>query len=638
MERAAEQKLLRRHRPGHALPSVRVATVRVTPPRPLGRRERFAGRRAGGELHPAERAAGLPAALESRRQRAHHLAPDGAAHARDPGAGYRVGVLDGAGRFAVGDAKARGVRQGERQRLVPFVHHVVQHRHRDRLRGHARREGERAARGRVVRARRRRPVGGRIVDSRPALRRPVQRHREVQRRTGRFPDAGVGHRHRRPRGRRRRRRRDAGRAGGSLDGTVDEIAEHADPGGDLEGIPGAGGQAPEHDGPGRGREGLPVGLGIAALAVLPPPHDKLLDRERMLRRAEVPLHFHPGIVPVGGPLNQGHSVDALVRRRAAVGPRLPVRVGCRAVGRVGRDPDVVVGVRPEPRDPVGEGARPRHGGPAGVAKSGALTSGPPHPPLPPLDHVARRPLDDISRARPVPRHIEGRGDSGGGIRVGHDPAMGDLHDFRGGQLDIRAAPGLDGGDPEGVLRARGEALHRVPGGARTRDMAALGRAVALAARLPLHPILVGVGVGRPSHGNGVLLESVPGGHVPGPRRHARRFEGGAVAGAALLGHPDVVAGAGGEVDRVLAGVLARGMAADGRAVALAARLPLHQIAGDAAVVRRRPPRDQGGRGVGRNDPQPGHRRRRPRRVGRPARLGGVVSRFSRIEGRRFFSH
>ena len=96
--------------------------------------------------------------------------------------------------------------QPKREGLLALVHHVVEHRHRDRLLGLARREAELAAGARVVRARRRRPVGGRIGNLHRAGCRPAQRHREIDGLVGAFLGPRVRHRHRH---RSPHRRRDA---------------------------------------------------------------------------------------------------------------------------------------------------------------------------------------------------------------------------------------------------------------------------------------------------------------------------------------------------------------------------------------------------------------------------------------------
>ena len=71
---------------------------------------------------------------------------------------------------------------------------IVQHRHRDRLGGLARREGERAARGRVVLAGPGGAVGRRIVHRHGPPGGLVQRHRERQRRAVCLGRTGVGRR------------------------------------------------------------------------------------------------------------------------------------------------------------------------------------------------------------------------------------------------------------------------------------------------------------------------------------------------------------------------------------------------------------------------------------------------------------
>ena len=125
--------------------------------------------------------------------RARHRAPE----AREPRLGHRVGVLDGPGYRGVGDVRARGVRERELERLLALVMVVVEHRHRDRLRGLARREVERAGSRRVVVARRRRRVRGGVVHHHRSGCGMREADHEVERHARAFLHARVGHRDRR---------------------------------------------------------------------------------------------------------------------------------------------------------------------------------------------------------------------------------------------------------------------------------------------------------------------------------------------------------------------------------------------------------------------------------------------------------
>ena len=113
---------------------------------------------------------------------------------RQQRARQRIGVLDRPGRLAVRQPPARGVRQRQRHRLPALVVIVVEHRDRDRLRGLARREAERAAGGGIVGARRGRAVRRGVVHRHRAGRRPAERDREGQRLARVLMHPGVGHR------------------------------------------------------------------------------------------------------------------------------------------------------------------------------------------------------------------------------------------------------------------------------------------------------------------------------------------------------------------------------------------------------------------------------------------------------------
>ena len=66
--------------------------------------------------------------------RVHHMVRHRAPEARQPHLLQRIAVRNRPRRFRIGDARAGGVREPEREGLLAFVDHIVQHRHRDRLR------------------------------------------------------------------------------------------------------------------------------------------------------------------------------------------------------------------------------------------------------------------------------------------------------------------------------------------------------------------------------------------------------------------------------------------------------------------------------------------------------------------------
>ena len=104
-----------------------------------------------------------PRAAEPVADRLYRLQPHCAAEARNPRPRHRAGVDDRPGGRAVGNLGPEGRRERERQRLAPLVMRVVQYRHRDRLRRLAGTEAQRPGHRLIVRARRRRAVGGRIA-------------------------------------------------------------------------------------------------------------------------------------------------------------------------------------------------------------------------------------------------------------------------------------------------------------------------------------------------------------------------------------------------------------------------------------------------------------------------------------------
>ena len=116
--------------------------------------------------------------LQPRRHRRHRVRRRRPAEPRQPVLLQRVGVLAHPPRLAVGDARARGVRQRQLEQLLALVVRVVEDRDRDRLLPLPRREGERAARRRVVLARPRRDVPRRIVHRHLARRPAAQRDPE----------------------------------------------------------------------------------------------------------------------------------------------------------------------------------------------------------------------------------------------------------------------------------------------------------------------------------------------------------------------------------------------------------------------------------------------------------------------------
>ena len=111
----------------------------------------------------------------------------------------RVRVLDRPRRLGVGQHAGRGVRQGQRQRLLVLVVGIIEDRHLDRLRRFARRETQRAARRRVVHACLRAAVRRGVVHRHRGVGRPVQTDHEPEWYPVVFVHLRVRHRQRRGR-------------------------------------------------------------------------------------------------------------------------------------------------------------------------------------------------------------------------------------------------------------------------------------------------------------------------------------------------------------------------------------------------------------------------------------------------------
>ena len=162
-ERTPQQKLATRHAP----PAVAIGGPGLVL-RAIGQSASLAERRSGiragsGEPDATNHDLRAPRAAEPVADRLYRLQPHCAAEARNPRPRHRAGVDDRPGGRAVGNLGPEGRRERERQRLAPLVMRVVQYRHRDRLRRLAGTEAQRPGHRLIVRARRRRAVGGRIA-------------------------------------------------------------------------------------------------------------------------------------------------------------------------------------------------------------------------------------------------------------------------------------------------------------------------------------------------------------------------------------------------------------------------------------------------------------------------------------------
>ena len=168
VERAPEQQLAARHRPGRrAAASARAVPGAAVPVRPCARRGRAArrgtGRRPKGPGEAGHRLLenraivgpreidALPAQRDPRTRersgqpsghRVHHMARHRVPEARQPHLLQRIAVRHRPRRFRIREVCARGVREPEREGLLAFVDQIVQHRHRDRLLRLARRKGQ----------------------------------------------------------------------------------------------------------------------------------------------------------------------------------------------------------------------------------------------------------------------------------------------------------------------------------------------------------------------------------------------------------------------------------------------------------------------------------------------------------------